>query len=210
MPLRFHNALTGRLEDFSPAAPPLISFLWRRDDKKRSSGKESRRAEIFVSVLLDALVYLGYGVDQAAADAGVPVELYCGSARPPQGSQVWLKPGPADVPRGASWSEPEFRYLCLRTHYRRAPDFSASFVSEVLGEFAFLRDSANRLEASHAGSASNPKGLSGYRKRFRDACANDLDFPEALNCLQDALRPGALSPGSQLQAWREFSAVLGI
>lgn len=207
MPLRFHNALTGRLEDFSPSKPPLISFLWKPAVAK--AGPRSR-SEVFVSALLDSLVYLGYGVDQAAADQGESVEIYCGESRPPRSVRIWLNPVEARFPPGASWSNAEFRYLCLRTHYRRLPDFSASAVSQAVDEFDFLRESARRLESAHAGSASSPRGVAGYKKRIRDACSRDMDFPEVLSSLRDALRPGALSPGSQREVVREVDSILGL
>lgn len=159
---------------------------------------------------MDSLVYLGYGIDQAAADAGGVVELYCGWSRPPAGAKLWLKPALCRAPRELSLSDAQWRYLLLKTHYRKTPDFSARAVSEVLGEFAFLRDSVRRLEAEHGGSAVNATGLAGYKKRLRDAVAQDLDFPAALNALLDALRPGALSPGSRLGAWREAQSAMSL
>ena len=71
-----------------------------------------------------------------------------------------------------------------------------------------LIDAARLLRDARV--SPNAAGLAGYKKRFRDALALDLDGPEALATLWDALRPGALSPGSRLGALNDADAVLGL
>jgi len=64
---------------------------------------------------------------------------------------------------------------------------------------------ASRSLGSLAGVSLEPsaRGRAGYLHRFRAALSKDLDLPEALACVWDALRPGALSPGSRAALLRE-------
>src|SRR5439155_2246074 len=123
-------------------------------------------------------------------------DIRSGGPRPSAG--IWLKPaaiGGAGAPLMQDWRDRGFedadaRLLCLKTHYRRILVFSWEALEAARAERAELLAAARRLAAARV--APNPTGLAGYKKRFRDALARDLDGPEALATLWDALRPGAL------------------
>ena len=103
----------------------------------------------------------------------------------------------------------DVRFYCLARHYRKPLAVDAAELESRRDELRRLRELGRRL-ASLSASAPNASGLAGYKKRFRDALARDLDLPEALASLWDALRPGALSPGSQLGMLREADPVFGL
>jgi hypothetical protein len=54
------------------------------------------------------------------------------------------------------------------------------------------------------------RGVTGYQHRFRETLSRDFDFPEALSCVWDGLRPGALSPGSRAAYLRATLPALGL
>jgi cysteinyl-tRNA synthetase len=47
-------------------------------------------------------------------------------------------------------------------------------------------------------------------RRFKTAVADDLNMPQALAAVNDALKPGAVSPASQLAMLQEADKVLGL
>ncbi|MBI3554075.1 MAG: hypothetical protein HY077_16385 [Elusimicrobia bacterium] len=212
MRLSLHNSLTGRLEDFLPAAPPVCR--WHAAAVGEEGTLSAFRAEILGDAAVRALAYLGLDIEQAPV--GAPTDLFYGFSAP-AAARVWIKPaeiGGAGLPAveealAKGFDSLDLRLLCLKTHYRRAPAFSWDALEAARGERTALGAAALRL-SGRGGLAPNATGLAGYKKRFRDALSRDLDFPEALAILWDALRPGALSPGSQLGALREADGVLGL
>lgn len=219
MTLRFHNALTGRVEEFRPASPPRINLRCALAPEGRSEALGAFRYNALVSCAREALAYLGYAVADADGPAGGPAELYLGPEPPPPRVRCWLKveahqAGGSEVTleevEARGFDSLDLRLLCLKTHYRRPLEVTWARLAEARGEKIFLRESGRRLSAAHGSSAPNSRGLAGYKKRFRDALSCDLDIPEALGSVWDALRPGALSPGSQLAALREAGSVLGL
>lgn len=191
MGLRFFNASSGKIEDFLPGAPPRIVCSIEQD------GKDPRFV-LFRAVLPTALAYLGYALIEGEG----PAELFCGFSAPPRGARLWLRPAPS-----SGGAVPGL--LCLKTHYRKPLALDARSLEEAQGDLSFLRQAARRLERDFGSASANPSGVAGYKKRFRDALSSDLDLPEALASLWDALRPGALSPGSQLAVLREARSAFG-
>lgn len=209
MAAQFHDEASGRPVALKPEAPPQLDFAWDRPRNPRMLA--SVRAEAVVASLREALAHLGYRVvDEPGARS---VDLFWGAAAPERPARCWLKPGPTEdvvaqelLDRGFSLDE--LRLCCLSRHYRKPLSVSRDDLARAKDELARLRDAALRLAVF--APAANPAGLAGYKKRFRDALARDLDLPEALACLWDALRPGALSPGSQLGMLREADPVFGL
>jgi cysteinyl-tRNA synthetase len=101
----------------------------------------------------------------------------------------------------------DLRLLCLKTHYRKPLLFDWDLLESARGERLGWGEAVVRLRQRGKGSAPNPTGSAGYKKRFRDALSEDFDFAGALAAVWDALRPGALSPGSQLGILEEGERV---
>jgi len=103
----------------------------------------------------------------------------------------------------------DFRWLCLRVHYLLPLKFSWSALeaarTERLGFLGYFRSLENRKVP-----AANSTGLHAYKSRFNKALEDDFNTPVALATLGDSLRPGALSPGSQLEMLNIANAILGI
>lgn len=106
------------------------------------------------------------------------------------------------------FSPEDFHYFCLKTHPCKPLLFSWEGLAAARAELGDLRASARSL----AGVTLEPssRGVTGYQHRFREALSRDFDFPEALSCVWDGLRPGALSPGSKAAFLRAALPALGL
>lgn len=199
MGLTFFDERTAARAEFVPAAPPAVGV---------ALGGDSPRERAVHSSLTRALFYLGFQPTKGS-------ELRVGG--PDRGSsRVWLQVAPATGLQAPSDAEiksrgfapVDFHYLCLKTHYRKPLTFSWEALAAARGELADLRGIQRSLAAES--SEPSPRGRAGYMIRFRDALARDLELPEALACLWDALRPGALSPGSRAALLKEIMPILGL
>lgn len=197
MGLSFFDAVAGARREFRPAAPPAVGVTL--------AGRTPRDAAVHAA-LTDALAFLGF-----APREGSEVRVGGPDAGP---SAAWLKVGdapgwPDDAAlRARGFSPEDLRYLALKTHYRKPLAVSWDALAAARRERGDLAASARAL----AGVSLEPssRGRAGYLHRFREALSRDLDLPDALDCVWDALRPGALSPGSKAALLRETLPVLGL
>jgi len=207
MLIRLRDEADGQLKELRPAAPPACAVSWAPFS---GDGFEFFRWEVFRSFVERALDYMAHRV---VAPGEGKADVHCGAAAP-DGGALWLKPGGVsglvrlDEIRSSGFDPLDLRLLCLKTHYRKPLAFSWDALEDARGERAALLEIAARLGADRV--APNATGLAGYKKRFRDALADDLDSPEAVATVWDALRPGALSPGSRLAALKDADLVLDL
>lgn len=179
-------AADGSLAAWAPASPPRAILLVRAPDPGPLS---AARARAVSAAARGALAFLGY----EPADSGGPADLT-------------LTLGPS-TGEDAAFSE-ELRYFCLKTHPRAPLSFSRQGLAAARGELLDLKASVRSLEGVSLEPSS--RGVTGYLHRFREALSRDLDFPEALSCVWDGLRPGALSPGSRAALLRAALPALGL
>jgi len=183
----------GTLSAWVPAAPPRATIVV----KAAGSGPlTAARARAAAAAVRGALSFLGY----EPADS------------PSEGGDLRLSVAPAS-PEGADlaargFSPEDFHYFCLKTHPRAPLAFSWEGLSAARADLEVLRGSARSL--SEVTLEPSSRGLTGYLHRFREALSRDLDFPEALSCVWDGLRPGALSPGSKAALLRAALPALGL
>lgn len=149
-----------------------------------------------------ALKFLGYSLllSKSAIDRRKGKFDLIVSDAPGSGIHLLVAPSTAEDCDGKTlpargFTEWDFQYMCLKTHFRKPLAFSWEALSAARGELADLRS----FSAALAGVSLEPssRGVTGYLHRFREALQRDFDFPEALSCVWDGLRPGALSPGSR-------------
>ncbi len=173
-------AADGTLSAWAPASPPKVVLLVEG---------EGARALAVAAAARGALAFLGY---EPAEGGGSP--------------DLTLALGPSSGGNFA-YSE-ELHYLCLKTHPRKPLRLSRAGLDAARGELSDLKACARSL----AGVSLEPssRGVTGYLHRFREALSRDLDFPEALSCVWDGLRPGALSPGSRAAFLRAALPALGL
>lgn len=195
----FFDPRTGARAEFRPAASQAVGV-------ERAGDGPRERA---VAAALDAaLAFLGL-------TPGPGKDIRVGGAEPPAGV-VWLSvapltgvPFPGDAALAARGFAPlDFRFLCLKTHYRRPLAFSWEALAAAKAERGELLSLARSL--SEVTLEPSSRGRAGYLRRFRDALSRDLGSPEALECVWDGLRPGALSPGSRAALLREALPALGL
>ncbi len=135
------------------------------------------------------------------------------SARPPEGG-LWLSPAPlTGLPaegevRSKGFAPEDWALYLARVHYRTPLLFSWRGLEAARAERADLLAMAKSLADAPAEASS--RGVVGYRRRFADSLADDLDLPGALDAVWDGLKPGALSPGSRAGLLRLADPVLGL
>jgi cysteinyl-tRNA synthetase len=101
-----------------------------------------------------------------------------------------------------------FRYFLLAAHYRQQINFSDSAIAGARAAYRRLVRHAVELrdgERAQGGEPADP-----FRRRFRDALYDDLNSPQALAVLWEALRTPELSAASQWELLCEFDGVLGL
>lgn len=170
----------GTLAAWAPASPPKVVL--------RVEG-EGARARAVAAAARGALTFLGYEPAQGEGKPDLIVAL-----------------GPST---GEDFADSEeLHYLCLKTHPRKPLSFTREGLASARAELSDLKAFSRAL----AGVTLEPssRGVTGYLHRFREALSRDLDFPEALSCVWDGLRPGALSPGSRAALLRAALPALGL
>jgi len=193
-----YDKTKGRLEELKLATPPRCSL--RCPAGLDDGGLDHFRRETFGSILRNALSHLGGEVELVPGDG--PADLSCepSSAEGPAVAAVLAK----------GFDALDLRMLCLKTHYRKPLRFDWDALEGARAERLGWAETALRLRSRGGSLAPNPAGSAGYKKRFRDALSDDLDFAGALAAVWDALRPGALSPGSQRSLLEEGERVFGL
>ncbi len=199
MTLAFFDPRTGALREFKPASPPAVGV---------EAAGTSTREQAAASALGDALRFVGLdplpggeirvgGRDPGPAAVWLAVAGLAGGAEPSAAALASRGFLPAD-----------FRYLCLKTSYRRPLAFSWEVLADARAERARLAAAARALAG--VTQEPSPRARAAYLLRFRDCLTRDLDLPGALDCVWDGLRPGALSPGSRAALLREALPALGL
>ena len=198
MALSLYDPRAGELREFRAAAPPAVGV----DDAGLGP-----RERVLSAALVDALSFLGLKARHG-------LEIRVGGADPGPAA-AWLKAVPLDgeAPDEAGlaargFSAADFRFFCLKIHYRRPLSFSWEALAAARAELADLRAATRALSGVELDPS--PRGLAGYLHRFREALTRDLDLPAAVECVWDGLRPGALSPGSRAALLREILPALGL
>lgn len=187
------------MRELRPAAPPRVGAAL-------ADGAGARERAV-AGALSDALTFLG--LEPVAGR-----EIVVGGEEPEPGA-VWIKPAPLTGP------VPDAAGLCARgflpadldfflraTHYRRPLVFSWEALDSARTER--LRLAAVAREHAAVSQEPSARALAGYLHRFSEALRRDLDLPEAVACVRDGLRPGALSPGSRAALLHRTSPLMRI
>ncbi len=196
----------GTLAPWSPAAPPRVLVL---TETRGAGPATSARARAAAMAACGALEFLGF---EPGDDLSGPVDLRVTAGQGPGPrlcvASVSSEEAAPQALAGRGFTHEDFHYLCLKTHPRRPLAFSWEALAAARDELSRLRAS----EASLAGVSLEPssRGVTGYLHRFRESLSMDFDFPEALSCVWDGLRPGALSPGSKAALLRAALPALGL
>ena len=105
-----------------------------------------------------------------------------------------------------------YRYFCFSAHYRKQLEFTWESLDAAAKTLDSLRANIARLVDETAVEKMPPKPDtdSVYYARFRDALADDLNMPQALATLWDALRDPQFPPGLKLGFALKADEVLGL
>lgn len=195
------RAVDGSLASWTPAAHPKVLLL---ADPAGAGPLTAARVRAVAAAAAGALTFMGYepvGVHGGSSDLRVALSA---------GSELIVAPSSAEEEglEARGFSDEDFHYFCLKTHPRRGLQFSWEGLSTARTELGALRASIRALSGVSLEPSS--RGVTGYLHRFREALSCDFDFPEALSCVWDGLRPGALSPGSKAAFLRAAGPALGL
>lgn len=173
------------------ASPPALTWRAGPGARERAVAEAFARAAGFL------------GLAPCSVETGA-VDVQVGGADPGSG-RAWLS---VAAETGAGGDPEALDFLRLKTHYRSPLAINAAALDAARAERRRLLDEANGLR--NASDAASPRAVAGYLLRFREALSRDFDSPEALVCVWDALRPGALSPGSRAALLRQALPVFGL
>ncbi|HXF56387.1 MAG TPA: cysteine--tRNA ligase [Actinomycetota bacterium] len=102
-----------------------------------------------------------------------------------------------------------FRLLCFGTRYRSEMDFSWDALVGANERLSRLRKRVADWAAEPAPDALSEDARA-LDKRFRDAVGDDLDLPEALKVLEEAVSSSTLPGGEKHRLLTSWDAVLGL
>jgi cysteinyl-tRNA synthetase len=102
-----------------------------------------------------------------------------------------------------------FRLLCFGTRYRSEMDFSWDALVGANERLSRLRKRMADWAAQPAPEAPSEEARA-LDKRFRDAVGDDLDLPQALKVLEEAVGSSALAGGEKYRLLASWDAVLGL
>ncbi|MDO8757110.1 MAG: hypothetical protein Q7J64_03785 [Elusimicrobiota bacterium] len=184
----------GTLRAWAPAAPPRALIFVKPSGRGPLDAARARSAHAAIG---GALTFLGYESADAPSAGRGDLTMAVGAASPEA----------ADF-AARGFSPEDFHYYCLKTHLRAPLAFSWEGLDSARADLEALRGAAQSLSGVTLEGSS--RGVTGYLHRFREALSRDFDFPEALSCVWDGLRPGALSPGSKAAFLRAALPALGL
>jgi hypothetical protein len=197
--LTFFDPRLGASREFKVAAPPAVGL-----GLAKGAGARERAV---AAALESALTFLGF-VPSIGRD------IVVGGRKPgPRSAWLAVEPLHGEAPDAAAlaargFSAPDFDFFLAATHYRRPLAFHWTALAAARDQRLTL-EAAARAHAEVAQEPS-PRALAGYLHRFRESLSRDLDRPQALDCVRDGLRPGALSPGSRAALLRAALPALGL
>ena len=200
MALRIYNQFSRSMEEFRPQKPPLCRVSFEKAPEPAGAISALR---LFCDLTTRTLIYLGLQIDITSERA----DLHCG-LKTPKDSRFWIKPS---LDQSALYQEDStlLSFCLLKTHYRKLHIFSAADFDQAHRDLSLLREITENLKSKNA-RFPNPTALASYKQRLRNALFQDLNFPTALEILKDALRPGALSPGTQTVFFEDCQALFGL
>ncbi|MBS3144527.1 cysteine--tRNA ligase [Candidatus Woesearchaeota archaeon] len=99
-----------------------------------------------------------------------------------------------------------YRYLCLTTHYRMPLSFSWEALDGAKNALNHLREKVQSLTIKD----KKTKNSEVYQKKFKEAINDDLNMPNALATLWDALKDNTLSNADKKEIIQEADKVLGL
>jgi len=103
-----------------------------------------------------------------------------------------------------------YRYFCFSAHYRRQLEFTWEAVDAAAKTLDSLRGIAAKLSEEAAGKPAAPDKASDWYVKFSEALADDLNMPQALAALWEALRSPSLLPAQKLGIALAADEVLGL
>ena len=192
MALSIFDLRRGARVDLALSSPPALKWRAGPGARERAVAEAFARTAGFL------------GLSPRRCDTG-SVDLQVGGEDPGPG-RAWLSVGQET---GDGLADPlALDFLRFKTHYREALRVDSAALGAARAERERLVSASRGL--ADVSLAASSRAVAGYLYRFREALNRDFASPEALACVWDALRPGALSPGSRAALLRETFPVIGL
>jgi cysteinyl-tRNA synthetase len=104
-----------------------------------------------------------------------------------------------------------YRLMCLQAHYRSELEFSWEGLQAARTRLQRMIRAFGKVEAETNGSGelAHPH-IDEFRARFDAAISDDLNTPQALTVMEDALAAKKLPPLGQVRLIEDFDRVLGL
>ena len=104
----------------------------------------------------------------------------------------------------------DYRYLCLTAHYRQQLKFSWEALDTAKQSRQRLMNIVEELNSQTVPQKHDAEKTKSYEMEFLDAVNDDLNAPQALAVLWDALRDKELEKKEKLELVSKFDEVLGL
>jgi len=101
-----------------------------------------------------------------------------------------------------------FRYFTLQAHYRQKQEFT--FAAVEAAATALRRLVGHAVAARDAGGEADPARVEPHLRRFWSALADDLNTPQALSAVWEAVRSTHLGPAERWAFLADADRVLGL
>lgn len=103
-----------------------------------------------------------------------------------------------------------YRYFCLAGHYRSQLNFSFEALDTAQSSLKSLKNSVLALKAQAGSDFASAAIPERFTARFDDAIFNDVNTPQALACVREALADKDASPEEKLSFLYGADEVLGL
>lgn len=107
------------------------------------------------------------------------------------------------------YSPMTYRYLCLTAHYRQQLKFSFEALESAKNSLERLKNIVRDLKAKVEETKGEEK-IENYKEKFKEAVSDDLNVPEGLAVLWNAVRDENLGAREKLEIIRYCDSVLGL
>ncbi len=102
----------------------------------------------------------------------------------------------------------DYRYMCLTAHYRKQLTFALDALEGAKNSLRRLRE--KYIEFRKETGKADEKKLKSYKEKFTDAVNDDLNMPQALAVVWEAVDDKNLNGAEKIAVLDDFDKVLGL
>lgn len=103
----------------------------------------------------------------------------------------------------------EYRYFCLRTHYRKQLNFSMELLADARDMLMGLKKDVIRLREA-VGEEKPQRSSGAYDSEFLEYINNDLDLNGSFTLVHKLLRDNTVNPSEKYASLLKFDSIFGL